>query len=163
MVLAALLLTASPGLTRGLGLAVHDDRSGPCAPLSRGGRGCSVLSWLTPSPRPRLGAGEAEGGELCLRAVLRTDASAGVLHVSRSSLSARSGLTPAVAEGLEASLVTRASRMWAGWLVWARSGIPSRSAAPMAAWLPVAIPANRAGRRARTESAVRARRNMVAH
>ena len=120
------------------------------------------------------GRGRAQRGSPCVccpaHARIHRLASAVVLVWSRSSPSARSGHTPAVAGGLEASLVTRASLVWAGWLVWARSGIPSRSAARTAALVPVARarrttarpPAAR-GRRSRTESAERARRNMVAH
>ena len=98
-----------------------------------------------------------------------------VLHVSRSSPSAKSGLTPAETEGLEASFVTRAPCKDTGWLVCRLAGIPmsdrlaTSAAARMAALFPVAVaqlakatPAAR-GRRARTESAIRAGRNMVAH
>ena len=87
-------------------------------------------------------------------------------RVSRSSLSL-AGHVAAEAAKLEASLVTRTSRKDTGWLVWLCSGIPASgpkacAAARMAALFPVAE-ARRAGRRARTESAERARRNMVAH
>ena len=102
-----------------------------------------------------------------MRAVSRTLASAVVLLVLGLLVPNEAGHTPAVAEGLEASLVTRASRKDTGWVVWALSGIPvsgrrTSAAARTAAWLPVAE-AEAASPRARTESAMRARRNMVAH
>ena len=90
-----------------------------------------------------------------------------MLLVSRSSLSARSGHTPAVAEGLEASFARRTSPKDTGWLVWALSGIPvsgllACAAARMAALFPVAA-MRAASPRAESKNAVRARRNMVAH
>ena len=97
-----------------------------------------------------------------------------MLLVSGLLVPNEAGHTPAGAEGLEASFAGRASRKDTGWLFVDPAGIPvsgpkACAAARMAALLPVAVaqsaeatPATR-GRRARTESAVRVRRNMVAH
>ena len=96
-----------------------------------------------------------------------TGALAEVLLVPRSSRSL-AGHVAAEAAVLEASLVTRASRKDTGWLVWALSGIPmsgrlaTSAAARTAALFPVAV-AKAVDPRVRTESAMRARRNMVAH
>ena len=162
MVLAAPSLAASPALSRGLGLAVHEARSGPYALPLRGGRGCSARSWLTPSARPRLRAGDAEGGELVITGKFV------VLVWSRSSPSARSGHVAAEAAVLEASFARRASRKDTGWFVLDPAGIPvsgrlaTLSAARTAALLPVAT-AKAASPEARSKNAVRARRNMVTH
>ena len=164
---AVLLLPASPRLTRGLGLAERDAGASPCASLLCGRGSLPARPWPAPSARPCTRCGDAEAGKPSVCAAIVW------LRVSRSSLSL-AGHTPAEAGGLEASLVTRASRKGTGWLVWRLAGIPSRAAAPMAALFPVAIaqratptpatspPATR-GRRARSRSAERARRNMVAH
>ena len=88
-------------------------------------------------------------------------------RVSRSSLSL-AGHVAAEAAKLEASLVTRASRKDTGWLFVDPAGIPvsgrlaTTAAARMAALFPNAQ-TPRAGKRARTENAMRAKRNMVAH
>ena len=91
-----------------------------------------------------------------------------VLVVSGLLVPNEAGLTAAEAAGLEASLVTRASRKGTGWVFAGPAGIPvsgrlaTSAAARMAALFPVAI-AKAAGPRARSRSAMGARRNMVAH